>query len=423
MRPNPDAMRLTQFLAVFESGGTERQVLNLSFGLDDCGFHVSFGCLRRAGRLLHEVEDRGLPVREYRMRSFYSSRFLQQEVAFARQLARDRTQVMHAYNLWGNVFAIPAARLAGVPVVVAGIRDCGLYLTDWTRRVQRHVCGLADHIVVNAQRIKDWLVDDGYEAGRITVIHNGLDLGRFLRDDGSDAATLRREFGVPDRAPLISIVARMCPSKGFDDVIEAMPVVLARYPEARLLVVGEGLKSVDGTLRRDTTYQEALAARARALGVHGRVIFTGYRSDVPAIFRAVTLDVQPSRTEGLSNSVLEGMASGAAMIATPVGGTPEVMRHDHTGWLVPVQNPPALGDAICRLLADPARRQRLGLAARAYVRETHTIDRLVSRTADLYRDLLAETTRGRLGRRWRRIDVGRSRPEGSPGTAPWELRP
>jgi glycosyltransferase involved in cell wall biosynthesis len=417
-------MRLTQFLAVFECGGTERQVLNLGFGLDDRGVQVSFGCLRRSGRLLQEVEGRGLPVHEYRMRSFYSRRFLRQEVAFARQLARDRTQVMHAYNLWGNVFAIPAARLAGVPVVVAGIRDCGLYLTDWTRRVQRHVCRLADHIVVNAQRIKEWLVDDGYEASRITVIHNGLDLDRFLRDDGPDAAMLRREFGVPDDAPMISIVARMCPSKGFDDAIDAMPAVLARYPEARLLVVGEGLKSVDGTLRRDTTYQEALAARARALGVHHRVIFTGYRADVPAIFRAVTLDVQPSRTEGLSNSVLEGMASGAALIATPVGGTPEVMTHDRTGWLVPVQDPPALGEAICRLLADPARRQRLGRAARAYARDTHTIDRLVDRTADLYRDLLAEATRRRFG--WRRRGIAAAEPSPARrsrgGSAPWELR-
>jgi len=143
---------------------------------------------------------------------------------------------------------------------------------------------------------------------------------------------------------------------------------------------------------------------------------------VPAIFRAVTLDVQPSRTEGLSNSVLEGMASGAAIIATPVGGTPEVMTHDRTGSLVPVQAPPALGDAICRLLADPARRQRLGCAARAYARETHTIDRLVDSTADLYRDLLAEARPGRFGRRLRRMAVRRSPPQPSPGTTPWELR-
>jgi len=406
MRPESDPIGVTQFVPVFECGGTERQVLNLGLGLDERGFRVAFGCLRRAGRLLHEAEDRRLPVHEYRMRSFYSARFFRQQTAFARQLARDRTQVMHAYNLWGNVFAIPAARLAGVPLVVAGIRDCGLYLTDWTRFVQRQVCRFADHVVVNAQRIKDWLVDDGYRADAISVIHNGLDLSRFLRDDGPDGRTLRREFGVPEDAPLISIISRMCPSKGFDDLIDAMPVVLARHPDTRLLVVGEGLKSVDGTLQRDTTYQDALAARARALGVHHRVIFTGYRADVPAIFRGVTLDVQPSRTEGLSNSVLEGMASGAAMVATPVGGTPEVMVHDRTGWLVPAQNPPALGEAICQLLADPERRDRLGRAARAYARETHTIDRLVDRTTDLYRELLAESRR-RRARRWQRVAVDR----------------
>jgi glycosyltransferase involved in cell wall biosynthesis len=423
MRADPTLTRLMQFLPVFEAGGTERQVLNLGLGLHDRGLGVSFGCLRRSGRLLKEVETRGLPVHEYRMRSFYSARFLGQEMALARRLARDRTQVVHTYNLWGNVFAIPAARLGGVPVVIGGIRDCGLYLTDWTRRVQRHVCGLADHLVVNAQRIKDWLVDDGYAGDRITVIPNGLDLSRFVRDDGPDGATLRREFDVPADVPLISIVARLCPSKGFDDLIAAMPVVLARYPETRLLVVGEGLKSVDGTLQQDTTYQAALARRARELGVHHRVIFTGFRPDVAAIFRAVTLDVQPSRTEGLSNSVLEAMAAGAAVVATPVGGTPEVMTHDVTGWMAPVQNPPALGAAICDLLGDPERRRRLGQAARAHVLATHAVDRLVERTADLYRDLLARRRPAPQARRRLQLDVAPPRTQASEGDRRWDARP
>ncbi len=419
MRTDGDALRVMQFLAVFECGGTERQVLNLGLGLHERGCQVSFGCLRKSGRLLKEVEARGIPISEYRMRSFYSGRFLHQEVALARHLVRQRTQVVHTYNLWGNVFAIPAARLAGVPVVIAGIRDCGLYLTDWTRRVQRHVCRLADHIVVNAQGVKDWLVSDGYAAGRITVIHNGLDLSRFLQIEGPDGPALRREFNVPADAPLITIVARLCPSKGFDDLIDALPAVLARYPEARLLVVGEGLKSVDGVLQRDTSYQSALAGRARALGIHDRVIFAGYRPDVPAVFRAATIDVQPSRTEGLSNSVLEAMASGAAVIATPVGGTPEIMTHDETGWIVPVQNPPALGEAICRLLGDPERRRRLGEAARARITATHGVDRLVERTADLYRDLLSRP------RRTRPVRPTASAPplRASEGARTWEPRP
>jgi glycosyltransferase involved in cell wall biosynthesis len=412
-----------QFLPVFECGGTERQVLNLGLGLADRGFDVSFGCLRRSGRLLAEAEARGVPVHEYRMRSFYSARFLAQEAAFARRLAQDGTQVMHAYNLWGNVFAIPAARMARVPVVVAGIRDCGLYLTDWTRRVQRAACRLADHIVVNAQGIKDWLVADGYPTGKITVIRNGLDLSRFLDDQGPGAAAVRREFGIPDDVPLISIVARMCPSKGFDDAIEAMPGVLARYPEARLLVVGEGLKSVDGTLQQDTSYQERLARRARDLGIHERVIFTGFRRDVPAVFRAATVDVQPSRTEGLSNSVLEAMASGTAVVATPVGGTPEVMTHDVTGWMVPVENPPALADAICRLIADPDRRRRLGQAARAQVHATMSVARLVDHTAELYQDLLARRRlAGQPGAR--RPEAGRPpRLQAREGAGTWAPRP
>jgi glycosyltransferase involved in cell wall biosynthesis len=180
---------------------------------------------------------------------------------------------------------------------------------------------------------------------------------------------------------------------------------------------------VDGTLQQDTSYQERLGQRARDLGIHDRVIFTGFRQDVPAVFRAATVDVQPSRTEGLSNSVLEAMASGAAVVATPVGGTPEVIRHDVTGWIVPVENPPALADAICRLIADPERRQRLGRAARAHVHATLSVARLVDSTVDLYQDLLARRRlAGQPGAP--RLDRGRpSRQQARRGAGTWAPRP
>ena len=386
---DPAPLRVTSFIGTFEVGGTERQSLNLAIGLHDRGCNVHFGCFRNTGRLRQELDARGIAVTEYAMRSFYSARFLGQVRAFARDLRRRRTDVLQSYNLHGNVFAVPAARLAGVPVVVAGIRDVGIYLTPWTQRVQREACRLADVVIVNAQGIKDWLVDDGYDASRIAVVRNGVNLSRFLDPAPSEPGAIRREFGIPAGAPLISLIARLCPSKGFDDLIEALPAILARHPDARVLMVGEQLVSRDGKFVPSTEYRSTLETRARALGVGDRVIFAGYRSDVPTINAEVTVAAHPSLTEGLSNSILESMASGLPIVTTPVGGTPELITHDRTGLLVPARSPRQLADAISALIEDRARAVRLGQAARAFARDAFSIATMVQATEHVYRDVLA----------------------------------
>jgi len=376
-----------KFVTVFECGGTERQFLNLGLALDRRGFEVRFGCLHQKGRLLAEIEAHRIPITEYRIRSLYSVGAATRILALARDLARERVDVMHAYNLYGNVFAVPAAKLAGVPVVIAAIRDCGVYLNKWKRYVQRRACALADLILVNASSVKEWLVSDGYDPGHIAVIRNGIDIDGLERGQ-LRAGDFRRELGVPEGVPLLSMIARLCPSKGIEDAIDAMAVVRMRHPEARLLVVGEALQSRNGELHQDGQYRAILEARARALGLADRIVFLGYRQDVAAILAAVSIAIQPSLTEGLSNSILEAMAAGRAVIATPVGGTPEVIHHERTGLLVPVRQPRALGEAASALLDDPARRQALGTAARTLIHSRFSVTAMVDATERVYRDLL-----------------------------------
>jgi glycosyltransferase involved in cell wall biosynthesis len=390
---DPAQLRITSFIGTFEVGGTERQSLNLALGLHERGCDVQFACFRNSGRLRQEVDARGIPITEYSMRSFYSGRFLQQIRAFARDLRRRHTDVLQTYNLHGNVFAVPAARLAGVPVVVAGVRDVGIYLTPWTQRVQRAACRFADVVIVNAQGIKDWLMDDGYDGSRIEVVRNGVNLSRFLDPAPTEPGAIRREFGIPEGVPLISLIARMCPSKGFDDLIEALPAIHARHPEARVLMVGEQLVSRDGKFVPSMEYRSKLETRARALGVGDRVIFAGYRGDVPAIHAEVTVAAHPSLTEGLSNSILESMASGLPIVTTPVGGTPELIAHDRTGLLVPAHSPRELANAICALIEDRGRAARLGEAARTFARDAFSISTMVQATEHVYREVLARKRR------------------------------
>jgi glycosyltransferase involved in cell wall biosynthesis len=277
------------------------------------------------------------------------------------------------------VFAVPAARLAGVPVVIASIRDTGAYVTPMQRRVQRAVCRFADRVVVNADAVKDWLVDEGYDERRITVIRNGIDPAPF----GKKAAPgkLHYELGVPPNTPLIAVLSRVSPIKGLEYFLDAAAVVSAKIPDARFLIVGKADT-------RDAGYQRQLEAHANRLGLSRRVVFTGLRMDVPELLDDVSVSVLPSLSEGLSNVLLESMAAGVPVVATRVGGSPEVVEDGVTGLLVPPRDADGLARAILRFQEDREMAARVGQAGRARVVERFSIADMVRRTEQLYADLL-----------------------------------
>jgi glycosyltransferase involved in cell wall biosynthesis len=221
-----------------------------------------------------------------------------------------------------------------------------------------------------------------------------VDLTRFPA--GPPAETLRREFGIPDGAPIIGVVGRVRSLKGIEDAIDAAAIASARYQDLRLLVVGESLTTRDGVTVEDREYVNGLRGRAQRVGLGDRAIFTGYRADVPALLQQLTVSVQPSLNEGLSNVVLESMAASAPTVATRVGGTPEALVPGVTGLLVPPSDAPALAAAITRLLDDRVLAQELGRAARRRIEDKFALDRMYHATAQLYTDLL---NRQRFARR------------------------
>jgi glycosyltransferase involved in cell wall biosynthesis len=367
--------------------------MTLSRSLDAKRFELEFACLRRLGSFVKEINDRGLPLTEYRITSFRSVTALHQQMRFARHVARRKVDIVHAYNFYGNVFAIPPARLARVPVVIASIRDLGLYLTPLQKRVQRYVCRLADCVVVNADAVKTWLVGEGYDAERIVVIRNGVDLTCFRELPQPDR--VRRELGLAAGVPLVAVVSRLTRMKGLEQFLEAAAVVNRRSIDARFLVVGE-------TPPHDPEYLDELKRMAARLGIGDRVIFTGLRSDIPALLAGVDVAVMPSLNEALSNALLESMAAGAPVVATRVGGTPEALADGETGLLVPPDDIASLAGAVMRLLESPALAMRLGRAARQSIADRFSVERMARTTERLYDQLLTraakEPGRRRSGR-------------------------
>jgi glycosyltransferase involved in cell wall biosynthesis len=376
-------IRLLNVVPTLLCGGTENHFMTLSRALDPSRFDLHFACLRKWGPFVEELKTRQIPLVEYRMSTFRSLNALVQQARLARYVKQHAVDIVHTYSFYGNVFAIPPGRFSA-PVVVASIRDRGPYLTPMQRRVQRHVCKLADCILVNAEAVKQWLLDDGYDESRIELIPNGIDMSRFV---DTDRAAVRRSLGVPDSARVVGVVSRLSRLKGIETFIEAAALIAKQADDVRFVIVGEPspIKNLE--------YLVELSALAQAHGIGDKVIFTGLRSDVPAIMSALDVSVMPSLNEALSNVLLESMAAGAPVVATDVGGTSEALADGVNGMLVPPARPELMAAAIQRLLDAPALATRLGREARRTVDERFSLDRMVRATESLYDRLLTSKNR------------------------------
>lgn len=387
-------IRLLKFLTAFGIGGTERQVVNLVKKLDRSRFDPMFGCLKTWGPFLSDIEQQQIPIAEYPIHRLYAPSTLRQQLRLARDMKRNGVQVFHSYNFYANVFSIPAARMAGVPVIIASVRDTGMNLTPARMYLHRQVCRLADCVLVNAEAIRQWLIAQGANADKICVIRNGLDLSRFAKP--VDSSGLRRELGLPERVPLVTVLARLTPQKGIETFLEAAAEVNRRSPEARFLIVGDLYASNgDGVYKREGSYMESLQALAARLGIGDRVIFTGFRSDIPELLSQAAVSVLPSLNgEGLPNALMESMAAGVPVVATKVGGSAEVVgEHGTAGLMVPAGDPRELSAAMLAVLEDPALARRLGHAGRKRIQERFSLEHMVRETENLYGGMLDRALR------------------------------
>lgn len=389
------------FLTNFLIGGTERQVVNLVQNYSRARFDVHLACFRLAGPLLQEIDTSEVALTEYPITTLPSPKTLWQQARLARYVRAQGIRIVHSFGFYANVFAIPAARLGGAEVVVASIRDTGDHLTRLQKAMQKWACRAADHVLVNAMAVRTVLVEQGYDPDRISVIRNGIEVSRFRDRAGTNA--VRLSLGLLPTAPVVAVFSRLNRLKGIEYFLEAAAQLMGRFEEARFLIVGDSVSQA---------YRDELEACAARLGLGARVVFTGFRGDVPELLSEVSVSVLPSLAEGLSNVVLEAMAAGVPVVATSVGGTPEMVENGVTGLLVPPRDATALAEAIGSLLADPARGRSIGRAARERVAERFSLEATVRETESLYAGLLG-TVRQRPGEGFR-ADSGRESTVGLP---------
>jgi len=295
---------------------------------------------------------------------------------------RASPDLVHTQLEFSNILGTIAARRRGIPAVAT------LHTLDrprpWSRdavrfRLMARVLATRASRVIAVSHSAAQHFTNRSGAGRrlVTTLHNGIELERFLRPHPGAAARLRSDLGVPETSRFVVTVAVLRPPKGIDDLIAALPGVVLGVPDTHLVVVG------DGPARPDL--EQAVAAH----GVAGRVHFLGHRADVDEVLAAADVFVLPSHTEALPTVLIEAMAAGLPVVATTVGGIPEMVERGSSALLVPPHQPELLAEAITRVLTSPLQAAAMGTAGRRLARTRFDLNRQVGSLVDEYRRVIA----------------------------------
>ncbi|MEY2873271.1 MAG: hypothetical protein RLZZ373_642 [Pseudomonadota bacterium] len=358
------SLRLMHIVDSLEFGGLERVVTDLAIEQKRHGDQVCVFSLLDTVGLKPELEAAGIEVIVGHKRDGLDLALIRR---LRRSIAEREIEVVHAHNFVPNYHAAAATFLRWrPPTLVCSLHDMGLRL-DREARLRRFftwAIGRTHGYAMVGAQVHDRYVGSGMvRADRATTVLNGIPVDRF-RWTPERRHEARVRLGVPQDALLIGAVGRQVGLKNHALLIAQMPALLQRHPSLRLALVGSGPLEVE------------LRAQVQGAGLGDRVVFTGQRKDVSDLTPGFDIFAMPSLTEGLSIALLEACATRLAIVATAVGGNPEIVREGETGLLVPPAEGGPLFDALDRLLSDAPLRERLGQAACDWVREHGSIGTL-----------------------------------------------
>ncbi|MBA2313778.1 MAG: glycosyltransferase [Chloroflexi bacterium] len=366
--PGGSRVRVVEVLATGTNGGAQEHLFNLVTRIDRARYDVSVVALS-PGSAVRKLQRAGVHVLVIDEPDDAVA-----VGALSAHLAEVRPDVIHNHMYRAETVGTRAAMaLGGIghrrPYVVGTVHSSRFRSRD-DRDELRRLTPEMDRLIA----VSDAIVRKIHAEGRATVpvelIYNGVDLDRY--DHQEPCCTLRDEYGMEPGAVLVGVVARLEPEKGHPTLLEAWPLVLRQVPNAHLVIVGEGSR------------REALEAQARELRIAHRVVFTGRRDDVPAVTAALDCAVLPSYREAQGLTILEAMALSRPVVASNVGGIPEMIEDGVTGLLVSPHDAAALGAAIGRVLLDHPLADMIGRAGHDMVHDRFCIELMARAIEAIY---------------------------------------
>ena len=349
----------------FDRGGAEKIVTRLAGGLSREKYAVTVAALQgRSKAIAADLSGAAVPVHDLGMCAKWD---LGAVVRLSRLLRRERIRILFAFMFHPTILARLVGWACRVPVRISSERIMSWEslgrrcMNRWTVPLATHVVAVSEGVAAYARR------EFRVPADRLTTISNGVDLAHFHPCTPP----------IRSRGLVIGCTARLHRKNNHTALLQAFAGIASQWPDTQLLLVGRGPE------------EERLRILADRLGLATRVRFAGEHADVAPFLREMDLYVQSSIAEGMPNSILEAMATALPVVATNVGGTPEVVVHGEMGLLVPPGDPAALADALGTLLANPAMAEAFGRAGRARV-EARFGERLMLREVEALLDRLVE---------------------------------
>jgi L-malate glycosyltransferase len=357
-------------------GGSERQMALLARALDRKIFSPIVGCFRPCGLRGRELEHAGIPIKQFPVYSFASPAAASGACNLARFIRAHGIRLVHTFDYPLTAFAIPVARMLTGAVAVSSQRSHRDLIPARYRRWIRLTDRMASAIVVNCDSVRQHLErDEHVAASHIRTCFNGIDLDEF-NPGGSP-----RPHQLPRGSTVIGAVCALRPEKSLPDLLHAFARIHCAHPATTLAIIGSGPE------------QQALHSLARSLGILPHCIFEPATQQVSGWLRAIDIFVLPSRSEALSNSLMEAMACGCCALVSNVGGNPELIAHYETGLLFEAGNVAALASALDQLIQNPSLRVRLATAALQRIRENFSIQNSARRMGAIYAELIERRAR------------------------------
>ncbi|KAA3618742.1 MAG: glycosyltransferase [Calditrichaeota bacterium] len=375
MKKQPiNKIRVAHLMQVLHFGGKENGIVNLVNNTDSEIFENYIITFLKGGSLQKMVDPQRCTVVSTG-RKWGNDSTLPFKVG--RQLHQNKIDVLHTHAWSTLIEGFGGAKLARTPVLIHG--EHGTMKDDSRKHkiVQRFIWDRFDRILSVSEVLSEQLAERiGYPKEKIHTLVNGVDLKKFA--DSTHFNGYKKLVDLPEDTPVFGSVGRLVEVKNYPLLLRAAKKVIAKIPHARLLLVGAG-----------PLYPETKAL-IRELGIEKNTIFIRWRKNIPAYIRAMDVFILPSFSEGMSNTILEAMACSRSVIATDVGGNPELVSHNKTGLLVPSDDDEAMAAAIVDLLENTEKRRRFAVAGRQKVEQKFTFKQMIRRYEKLYIELAEE---------------------------------
>jgi len=369
--PTGRPVRVVWGLDSMNVGGTELNAVRVAERLDPERVSLTVACLGGEGPMSERYAEVGVEVIHFPIESLYGPSAWRQGLRLARFLRRRSAHVFHAHDIYSNIFGLPWARLAGTPRVIGSRRWWEGPASRAHTVANRIAYRFAHRVLVNAPALKELVAEkEGIPPERMTYVPNFVEEEAFQDVTAEERERWRARLGIPDNTWVVGITANLRPEKDHPTLFEAVRILLDDGVDVHLAVVGDGPE------------RGALEEMTRSMAIGERVTFTGHQPNRPNLHQLFDVSVLCSQTEGFSNALVEAMAAGKPVVATRVGGTPDVVEDGVSGFLVPVGEAAALARKVGQVLSDPKLAGDLGrrgrMAARRRYGERHVLGSWIS---------------------------------------------